>query len=75
MQTSKIILISMSFILLTSCTPTQAQTPFPTEKVLETVVPTFTNTPIPTETTTNTPAPSPTVIPNYHEMINEEKLA
>ena len=78
MQTSKIILISTSIILITSCAPTQAQTPSPTEQVSETIAPFFTHTsitPIPTKTATNTPAPSPTAIPNYHEMSNEEKLA
>lgn len=75
MQTSKAILISVLIILTTSCTPTQTQSIPPTEKSSEIVVSTFTHTPISTETATNTPAPSPTAIPNYHEMSNEEKLA
>ncbi len=75
MKTSKIILISTLIIFLTSCAPTQTQSIPPAEKSSESVAPAYTHTSVPTETATNTPAPSPTAIPNYYEMSNEEKLA
>ncbi len=56
MQIQKNILIAVSIILLTSCTPTQTETLLPTEKVAETITPAFTSSPIPTETATNTPS-------------------